>query len=68
MAAGYETGSNLNHCVKAIFFSQNQRHDGSLSKRLDRNPDQRLSGFDLASFERSSLIMTFGNLAAISRR
>jgi hypothetical protein len=38
VTAGYETGSNLDHCVKAIFFSQDEWHDGSLSKRIDRNP------------------------------
>jgi hypothetical protein len=30
VAAGYETGSNLNHCVKTRFFSQDEWHDGSL--------------------------------------
>jgi hypothetical protein len=30
VAAGYETGSNLNHCVKASFFVQDEWHGGRL--------------------------------------
>jgi len=32
VAAGYKTGSDFNHRVKAIFFSQDEWHDGELIK------------------------------------
>jgi hypothetical protein len=37
VAAGYETGSNLNHCVKARFFIQNEWHGEEPTARAGTN-------------------------------